>query len=511
MDDFESFAENFIKITTNDKKVVPFIMNDEQKEFDKGAGRFNIILKARQLGFTTYSRCKMLYSAIRHPNTAYIIVSHNSELSKKIFKDLKFSYKNLPHKEFAEYGIFPKVVKDNRGEFELSNGSRIIIATASGGDSISGYTFEMIHFSEFAKFKEGDENQQELLATANPALAKNSDAKIIIESTAMGHNYFYELFMKAWKNKNSGSVWKPFFYSWLSKGYLKQFKYAYDEAEQWYKRSNRGKRLSMDELTEDEIILQNKPFNASLRHLMYRRYQINAISEEKFKREFPSTPLEAFSTSSVAMFDAGKIMEALENKHEKISNLEVLTSDIPNSLRRYVGKSLNIYNMPSKLVKNDQGKYRRMKYFAGIDSALGRGADNSTITILDVNGEEAATFADNKIPVHKFSEIIVDLCRWYNYALIAIENNGIGTPIVEKVRQELKYMNMIKFKAYGKGGKSKTRIGFYMDRDSKHTLILQFKEHFERDLILIKNEETLNEMSIFMNIEGKMGNKKRCK
>ncbi len=68
------------------------------------------------------------------------------------------------------------------------------------------------------------DEQSEIIATAIPALAKNRDSKIIIESTAYGENEYADMFRKAWRGKES--VWKAHFYSWLAKAYSKQFKHS---------------------------------------------------------------------------------------------------------------------------------------------------------------------------------------------------------------------------------------------------------------------------------------------
>lgn len=58
----------------------------------------------------------------------------------------------------------------NRDEIYFASGSRIQVATAGGEDSISGNTFQLIHLSEMAKYS--DEQQEEIIATSIPALAK---------------------------------------------------------------------------------------------------------------------------------------------------------------------------------------------------------------------------------------------------------------------------------------------------------------------------------------------------
>ena len=226
MSDFKLFSKNFIKIIDNNGDTVPFVMNPEQEQFMNEMSKYNIILKGRQIGFTTLSLAYMLYSACTKPDTNYIIMTHHASVSKSLFAKIKKMYKNLPHEKYPN--LFPKTLLNNRDELYLDNGSRIIIATAQGEDAISGNSFQMIHLSEMAKYPA--DVQEEIIATCIPALAKNESSAIIIESTAFGYNTYQEMFMKAYRDKES--VWKAFFFSWLAKAYQSQFKHTFDEVVQ---------------------------------------------------------------------------------------------------------------------------------------------------------------------------------------------------------------------------------------------------------------------------------------
>ena len=49
------WLKNFVKITTNTGEYIHFVVNDQQKKFIDEMGRFNVIAKARQIGFSTMS------------------------------------------------------------------------------------------------------------------------------------------------------------------------------------------------------------------------------------------------------------------------------------------------------------------------------------------------------------------------------------------------------------------------------------------------------------------------
>lgn len=487
--DFTLYCKNFIKIINNDNESVPFILNPEQAQFINDKQKYNIILKSRQLGFTSVSLAYMLWSAITKKDTSYMMMTHNSKVTQSLLTKLKKMYKSLPHEK---YTIFPKMTINNRDELSFENGSRIVVSTAEGGDAISGNTFSVIHFSEMGKYPKNV--QEEIIATAIPSLAKNKDSCIIIESTAMGFNYYQELFMESYRQKDS--VWTPFFYSWLSKAYEKQFKHSFDEAETWYRANNKGSYMKYDDLETDEKELK-KEYNCTYRQLMYRRYYITLNSLDKWNREFPITPEVAFSTSNKSVFDTNKILTRFENAKESL-HIKELTSKLPQSLHKYLNKSLFIYRLPKP----------KMKHYGGSDVAAGVNGDSSTLSIFNEEGEQCVAFHSNKIPIYDFAKVVNDLGRYFNYAFLCIERNSYGLPLLERLRKEYNYENLLKQKVFNERGKKVRQLGFMTTEVTKPILINDMKEYFECNFILIENLATLDEMKIFQDFNGKFGNKK---
>ncbi|MBT2680157.1 DNA packaging protein [Bacillus sp. ISL-35] len=492
MSDFRLFSKNFIKIIDNNGESVPFILNPEQEQFTDEMVKFNIILKGRQIGFTTWSLAYMLYSACTKPDTSYLMMTHHNKVTQSLLRRINKMYNSLPHDKYPN--LFPKKIISNRDEIYFENGSRVQMATAGGEDSISGNTFELIHLSEMAKYP--NEAQEEIIATSIPALAKNPNSKIIIESTAMGFNTYQEMFMKAFRGKES--VWKAFFFSWLAEAYSKQFKHSFNEAEEWFRLYNKGARMSYNHLERDEKELHEK-YNATFRQLMFRRYYIETNSLEKFQREFPTTPDEAFQTSNVAVFDTKKIIERLQNVIDPLSYSDV-EETLPESLKPYINKNLFIFHLPK----------RGIKHYAGVDVASGTGGhnDNSTMAVFNSDGQQMASLYANDIPVYKFAEIVNDVGRFFNYAFIAVERNSYGLPLLEKLRKEYGYMNLLKQKVFDQKGKKKLQLGYMTTNTTKPILINDMKENFELGLINIECVDTLEEMKIYQDNNGKMGNKK---
>lgn len=122
--------------------------------------------------------------------------------------------------------------------------------------------------------------------------------------------------------------------------------------------------------------------------------------------------------------------------------------------------------------------------------------------------EQCASFYSNKVPVYELAKIVDSLGRYFNYAFLCVERNSYGLPLLEKLRKEYKYINLLKQKTFNEKGKKIRQLGFMTTTVTKTNLINDMKEHFEVGLINIHCLETLDEMKIYQEDSGKMGNKR---
>ncbi|WP_273484730.1 terminase large subunit domain-containing protein [Desulforamulus ruminis] len=480
--DFQLWAKNFVKIVDNEGKEIPFILNEQQDYFYQNMDKFNIISKSRQLGFTTYSLAYCLWLACTRSNTNCLIVSYNVESTQSIFERLKQMYASIPDK------YKPGERRNNRMELLLENNSRIIVKTAGVKSLGRGMTLQYALLSEFAFYN--DEQQKDTLVSLEQSLAKNEDSKIVIETTSNGYNYYQKLFMNAYKGN---SKYKSFFFPWFSSATTKQFKHEIDLAEKWFRANNKGHRMEPEHLERDEIPLREKGISFKL--LMWRRWKLEDISIEDFNQEYPSTPEESFKATSRSVFDTQKISERLNYIHPPLSRTDI-TKELPISLDSYLNKGFFIY----RNVKENE------RYYIGVDTSSGSGGDYSAISIFNSEGQQVASFYDSKVPIYKFAQVVYDIGMYFNYGFLVVEKNSFGQSVIEKLRQEFQYLNMYKMKQFDERGRKRYKIGWVTTSVTKPKLISDFKEQFETDLILMNDNETLEEMKIFTDYNGKTGN-----
>ena len=77
-------------------KLRPLILNRAQKEYARRCGKRNIVLKARQLGVTTYVAARFFIHTITHPGTLSVQVAHDQQSAEEIFRIVHRFVENLP-------------------------------------------------------------------------------------------------------------------------------------------------------------------------------------------------------------------------------------------------------------------------------------------------------------------------------------------------------------------------------------------------------------------------------
>ncbi|HCL4448326.1 TPA: terminase [Clostridium botulinum] len=471
------WIQSFIKIVNKEGKTVPFILTQEQRQFVEGLEAENIVLKSRQLGLSVVSIALAIRQCIVYPNSCCLLVSYDQKSCNAVFGKLKQQFNSLPK------WLKPETEANNRQEIKMCNGSKITCVTAGNKELSRGDTLQFIHLSEFAFWKNPDKHLNSITQ------AIGTGATLIIESTANGVNLFHDLYFKS---KNKENSFKPYFFNWIDGGSL--FKKKYKEAVKRYKAIN-NKNLIENDLDDEEKELLK--LGASMEQLTWRRMTISKTSLEQFHQEYPSTDVEAFIISGNSVFDNKKVSQALtnikNNKTKYIKKENII--GLPSLLQQHIGRSFFIYQIPKA------GK----RYYIGADLSEGVGQDYSVIEVLDKNGEQVAEFYNNKIKPYKMSEIINCIGHYYNYALLTIEKASGGHSVIERLRYDLKYMNMTKYKSYDQFNKLIWNVGFDTNSKTKSLIINDLIELFEKNQLKINSERLLQEMQVFVSENGKMG------
>ncbi|MCT6834389.1 MAG: terminase, partial [Acinetobacter baumannii] len=201
---------NLYYITNKEGKQVKFKMTLEQLEYFENEWTRNIILKARQLGFTT-EMCMIQLDAALFMSDKCALIAHTLHDAKRLFREkVKYAYDRLPHLIKAANPLEIQT----KDELVFSKGGSITVST-----SFRGGTLDRLHVSEFGKIcAKFPDKAREIVTGAFEAVSLKG--RITLESTAEGKSgYFYEFCQLAEKllllsKKLSPLDWKFFFFSW---------------------------------------------------------------------------------------------------------------------------------------------------------------------------------------------------------------------------------------------------------------------------------------------------------
>lgn len=200
-------SDGFYKIKGKDGKTVPFSMNKDQSKFIAERHGMDVILKARQKGFTTFIQLDMLDDCIFTPNTSCGVIAHNLNDAKAFFADkIKFAYDNLPDEFKAELAATVESDKDKFDEqdaadsMKFGNGSSLRVGT-----SLRSGTLQKLHVSEYGKLcAKYPEKAKEVKSGAFNTV--QAGQCITVESTAEGQaGDFYKMCQKAEAKQEQGS------------------------------------------------------------------------------------------------------------------------------------------------------------------------------------------------------------------------------------------------------------------------------------------------------------------
>jgi hypothetical protein len=212
--DWKWRLRNLYWIVDESGREVPFRPNEEQEHFLANFWFLNVILKARQLGFSTLVDLLLLDQAMFVPNTTCGIIAHNLDDAAKIFRNkIKFAHDKLP----AELKGLNPLEKESESELVWKNGSSISVGT-----SMRSGTIQYLHISEYGKIaRRYPEKSREIRTGSFNAVHRGQ--YIFVESTAEGRGGdFYDLVVEARKLRDSKTElgeldWKLHFYPWWKK------------------------------------------------------------------------------------------------------------------------------------------------------------------------------------------------------------------------------------------------------------------------------------------------------
>lgn len=478
------FTECNLKIADKMGRLVPLRYNEQQMALYNEVKRQEdlnqpvriIILKARQIGFSTAVAGMFYFRATHRPLVKAEIVAHKADASTAIFNKMKL-FREESHPVLA-----PLVKASNAKELLFENPSTdymerrvkpglrssIRIETAMDPDAGRSKTIHLLHLSEMAFWpKTADETMNSLMNAVPPM----PGTIVIIESTANGiGGRFYEEWQRA---VQGDSPFVPLFFPWHG------FKdYSMEPAADFTP-------------TEEERELQEE-YSVSEGQLAWRRWCILSNcsgSLDLFHQEYPSTPREAFIATGRPVFDVKAIDRALRVAPEPKMEGRVLNVEDEKG-----EKHVRFQSQPRGYLKVWEEPQPGVDYVIGIDVALGiRDGDYSCMQVIRKDTKVQVAEWHGHIDPDLLGAEAVFLGRWYNLALLApeVNNHGIATlNAIRRYRYPRLYRRVVDEKTEDR---TTNTYGWYTSSTSKPKIISMLTRVLREHAEFIKSKAALSE------------------
>ncbi len=361
--------------------------NPAQREFERRRGRVNIVLKARQMGITTWITGRYFLRTIGRRGTLTVQVAHTREAAESIFAVAQRMWENLPaplragplRRSRANVGqmVFP----------ELDSEFRVL--GAADENAGRGLTIQNLHLSELGRWS-GD--AAATLAGLRAALAP--DGEMTLESTPAGaYGAFYDEWMRAAESGPAGGMVRHFFPWWMEPAYI-----AKPAANL---RADERELVRLHGLTPEQI--------------GYRR-----VLEQGFRglraQEYAEDAVSCFKASGACCFEILPIERRLLALGESLE-------------QRRGGALLAWY--PALAGK---------QYVVAVDSAGGGSeGDFACIQVIDLaSGLQCAELRE-RLGALELARVSAALAREYNGATIAVERNNHGAGVLAYLDSSERY------------------------------------------------------------------------
>ena len=383
-----AFAEQFLVVRSREGRPSRLKANAVQRAFEKQRGERNIVLKARQMGLTTWAAARFFIRTITQPGSLTLEVAHTRESAEEIFRIVHRFLDWLPDearkgplrtsRANARQIVFPEIDSQYR------------VVSAGERNAGRGLTVQNLHCSELARWP-GD--PAETLAGLRASMTPG--AELILESTPEGAGgCFYEEWQKAGE---TGMV--RHFFPW------------------WMERRYRGKAAAQNTLSDEEKELMGRA-GLDLEQIGYRR-QLRSNFRGLARQEYAEDEESCFLSSGDSVFEMDRIEERIKG--------------LPEPAERRRNGEHEVWLPPA----------RGRKYLVALDpSGGGSEGDYSAAEVLDLEtGLQCAEFGGH-VGGLELAQLVTALAAEYNGATLVVERNNHGSGVLALAETVCGYANI---------------------------------------------------------------------
>ena len=379
-------AEEYLVVRNKAGRLQPLKANKAQRRYEERRGRENIVLKARQMGMSTWIAGRFLLKTILVPGTTTLMVAHTRESAEALFTVVMRMWENLPTPLRRHAG---RPGRSNVGQLRFpAIDSEFRIASACERNAGRGLSLQNLHCSEVGRWAG---NAAETLAGLRAALAPGGE--LVLESTAHGA---YGCFHAQWMAADESGMVRHFAPWWFEDAYVgtQATNYTAEEA----------LLAEREGLTAEQV---------GFRRELARRFGVLQA------QEFAEDAVTCFRASGSCFFQ----LDAVEGR----------MGDLLSPCEVRMGGALQIWLPP----------VRGRTYVVAADAAGGGNAgDFAGVQVIDVATGMQCAELQARLSPRDLARVSADLAKEYNGAQLVIERNNHGAAVLAFLEKDETAINL---------------------------------------------------------------------
>ena len=504
--------ERLLWIVDKNGDNIPFRLNRQQCRLyesvceQKRAGEpmRHDVLKARQIGFSTFIAGLFFTLAMFGANVSVGIVADTVEHAQGIFEKYQHFYDCLdlsnPNRALIEedpkrYGhlSWKPTLRYNKGQTMLATkaGNSQIRVMAVGDSAGRSKTYSLLHLSECAFWDRLGPTLRSLLQTVS---RKNPDSMVFLETTANGFNAYKDRWDRDYSGAE-GSYRAHFEPWWTNPDYAEDVPEGYDVM----------RRL------EDWELERMRRYNLTERQMawFHRTYASEADGDRAYAlQEYPFSPVDAFVSSGSSVFDK----EALAARKAELA--EILAKDPPRKGRFLYSKRFSMDGSECEIGDMRFQESRNgpvaifeepdpsMPYVATCDPNMGGSDDVAIQVVNNFTGRQAARLVSNDMGADELAWQLHCMGRYYNWALVSSETN-VGQIVMDLlIKAHYPKLYVTQAEAYENYRRQlRPAYGHKTTKANRQFMIDSLAMAFREDPSMIRDYDTICEMESFQIVE----------
>lgn len=435
-----------------------------------------VVLKNRQVGFSTFFLVMMTAYAHRFPHRECYLIAQRMDTAKTLHERCIKMWSALYHKDMKK-GTTKTIL------FDHGNGMNSFIRsdTAAALKGGRGPTAHGLLLTEASRYPEG------AIPSFTSAVSYSPETMILIETTANGKTGPGEAYYRLWLSAMEGkSDYLPVFIPWtLDLSCIRPVDSEFTLVDEDEERLHYEEKLTLEQIA-------------------FRRFKIEGEfggNAELFNQEFPLTWEIAFVSTGSPVFYFSELQAVRKTIRKPISEgyfqLDRTRAGYLSFIKKR-GGPMKIWEPPDE----------DSKYYLGADAAKceDEQSDFASAFLWNGSGKAAAARYTERIDPVNFALVLNLMGRWYHNAMLIVElTGGWGNHVQQELKDRWSYPNLYIWK--GKNDRIKNNLGqsygWETTYRTRQDMMGVFKSAIREDDLEIRDEALVVQME---NASQELGN-----